>query len=140
MRNASYFILIIYISVSFSIMGCGSSSNTSSSLPGAEIIQQYNFHVEGSPTTTPLTLPQQFNDANWGVKENVCEQAGYSLIPHAGESISAIKYSITEKFSSEPLYLWILAKDQTCICAYLSVRENSNAGPGVMAVNTPTNN
>lgn len=144
MKNSSHFVLLFVLSICLLIMGCGSSSPPPTSqyvgYLGSDIIQKYNFHVEGDPTITSLTLPQQFTDANWGIKENVCAQTGYSLIPYAGESISAIKYAITEKYLSEPLYLWILAKDQIGICSYLSVRENSNAAPGVMAVNTATNN
>ncbi len=94
-------------------------------------IQDYSFYYEGVPIASTITLPQQLNDANWDLKENICEQAGYSLIPYAGEDIAAIKYGIIETYSNEPLYLWILEKNQTTICAYLSVREGSTLTPGI---------
>jgi hypothetical protein len=90
-------------------------------------------------------LPQQFTDANWGLKETICEQAGYALIPYAGQSVTLAQYSVVEKYYSpatpalpgERLYLWIVAKDQTSICGYFTVREGSTLTPGVFAVNDP---
>lgn len=139
MKKTSSFILLFGLIASLSIIGCGSTSNDPLPDPiGSDIIQQYDFHVEGEPTTTSLTLPQAFDDANWGLKEITCKEAGYSLIPYAGESVTAVKYNITEKYASEPLYLWVLAKDQTSVCGYLSVREGSTLTPGVFAVNDPS--
>lgn len=132
---------VVSLFVSLLITGCGSNENAPTSQPiGSDIIQKYNFHIEGEPTTIITTLPQQFNDANWGLKELICEQAGYSLTPYAGESITLIKFNITgrdEMFPNEPLYLWVVAKDQTSICGYLTVREQSGLIPGVFAVNDP---
>lgn len=136
MKITSNFILLVSLFVFFSITGCGSTSNTPASQQvGRDIIQKYNFHLEGQASTASLILPQQFNEANWGVIESVCEQGGYSLNSYAGQSISEIRYNIVETWGSEPLYLWVLAKDQTSVCSYLSVRENSNVTPGVFAVN-----
>lgn len=110
---------------------------------GADIIQKYNFHIESGPMTVTATLPQQFTDANWGLKEGLCQQAGYDLTPYAGQNVSLIHFNLTEKYyhpaipgtTGEPLYLWVVAKDQTSVCGYLSVRESSGLTPGVFAVN-----
>jgi len=145
MKKTFCFILIAGL-FSFAIMACGTNSSSPDSQPGAEIIQQYNFHVEGEPTIGSITLPQQFAVADgWGLLEIKCQQAGYSLVPYAGETVSFVKYSITEKWyhpaipepAGDPLYLRVLAKDQTSMCGYLSVREDSDAAPGVFAVNDP---
>jgi hypothetical protein len=142
MKEGFYLTLLTVLFTS--ILGCGSSSSTSQSQPvGIEIIQKCNFQTEGLPTTTILILPQQFNDANWGLKEGVCQQAGYDLVPYAGQNVSLVQYTLTEKYyqptiqgaAGEPLYLWIIAKDQAPICGYLTVREGSGLIPGVIAVN-----
>lgn len=133
MKNDSCVILIIGFFISIAIFGCGSSSSAPSSQPvGADIIQKYNFHTEGQPVSTSLTLPQQFTDANWGLKESTCQQAGYDLTPFAGQNITALKYDITEKYSGDSLSLIVLAKDQNCICGYVAA---SNLIPGIIAVN-----
>lgn len=141
--NKGFFLIPLVIS----IFGCGSSSSTPSSQSvGADVIQKYSLQVEGQPTTTSITLPQQFTDANWGLKEELCQQAGYDLAPHAGQNVSLLRYNLTEKYypavsrnigAGEPLYLWVIAKDQTSVCGYLSVREDSGLIPGVFAVNDP---
>lgn len=146
MKKSSYLILPVVLSFCLLIIGCGSLSSPPSSHVGyseSDIIHKYNFHIEGEPTITAITLPQQFTGANWGLKEILCQQAGYELTPYAGQSITLIKYSITEKYyhpnipesSGEPLYLYILAKDQISIGGYLAVRENSLLTPGGFALN-----
>jgi hypothetical protein len=87
--------------------------------------------------TVTLTLPQQFTDANWGLKQGVCQQAGYDLTQFAGQDIAVIRYNMTEKYSGDSLSLILLAKDQTCICGYVAA---SNLIPGIFAVNDPNIN
>lgn len=90
-------VIFVCMLVSFTVVGCGSSSNTPvSQLIGADIIQEYSFHVEGEPAIFEATLPMEFNDANWGLKEIVCKEAGYTLLPYAGQTITLIRYSITD--------------------------------------------
>jgi hypothetical protein len=146
MKKVFYLILLIGFFISISIFGCGSTSSAPTSQPvGADVVQKYSFHVEGQPTTTSITLPQQLTDANWGLKEGLCQQAGYDLTPYAGQNVTLIQFNLTEKYyhpaipgtTGEPLYLWVVAKDQTSVCGYLSVREGSGLIPGVFAVNDP---
>ena len=135
MKKEFSLIALIVILNSLLFIACHSSSSDSSSSVGADIIQKYNFHVEGQPTSTNLTLPQQFTDANWGLKQGVCQQAGYDLTLYAGQDITVIKYAMLEKFSNDPLSLFVLAKDQAVICGYLAA---SNLIPGIIVVNDPT--
>ena len=131
MKKEFYLIPLVGSLLLISIFGCGSTSSTPiSQSVGADVIQKYSFHTEGQPTTTPVTLPQQLTDANWGLKEGLCQQAGYDLAPYAGQNLSLIQYNLMEKYypatsrnpgSGESLYLWVIAKDQTSICGYLSV-------------------
>ncbi len=132
-------ILTHVIAISFFlIIGCSGESNDSQ--PTNSIaIQQYTFHYISAPTSTVIALPQQLDDANWSLKEYTCEQVGYSLLPYAGQNVTAIKYSITETYSSEPLYLWVIEQDQTTICGYLTAREGGSI-PGVFALNDPNVN
>lgn len=138
MNMKFYLVILVGFLISISIVGCGSSSSTpSSQTVGADIIQKYNFHIEGQPMTVTLTLPQQFTDANWGLKNGMCQQAGYDLTPFAGQDIALIGYNMTEKYSGESLSLIVLAKDQTCICSYVAA---SNLIPGIIAINDPNIN
>ena len=104
----------------------------------SEIINNYDLHLEGdgNPDTQETTLPEQLTDANWGLKATVCEQAGYDLNAYAGESVLLTKYNITETCYGEPLYLWVITKDDECICPYKTVREDSGIAPGVYAVDS----
>ncbi len=141
-------IFLVGCFVTISIVGYGrSSSDFSSRLVGRDIIQAYNFHIQGQPTTTTLNLPKQFTDANWGLKELLCQRAGYDLTPYAGQTVSLVQYRVTENyyFSAKPkpwaagesLYLWIVAKDGVSVCGFLSAREGSSLIPRVFAVNDP---
>jgi hypothetical protein len=146
MKKIFYLIFFAGFFISLLILGCGSHSSPPASQPiGSDIIKQYNFHIESGPTTTTITLPQEFSGPDWGLKETICEQAGYSLVPYAGQSVTLAQYNVEEKYylpttpelPGEPLYLWIVAKDQTSICGYLTVREGTNLASGVCALNDP---
>jgi hypothetical protein len=127
-------ISLLFFSVFLLSIGCNGKDNR---LADSITIQQYRFYYNGEPTTSTLTLPQELNDAQWALIKNSCEQTGYSLDSYVGQNITSIKYSIIETYLNEPLYLWVLEKNQITICAYLSVRENSTAAPGVFALNNP---
>ena len=102
------------------------------------VLQGWGRHIAGIPSTNELTLPQQLTDANWGLKRIKCEAGGYDLTPYAGGAVSAVTYGIAETWYGEPLNAWVLIKENTCICAYITVRQESNAAPGVFAINDPT--
>ena len=127
---------LIAVIVLLLVLGCSRTSSTTKSSPSISI-QQRAFHYTDVPVTTTVTLPQQLNDANWGVKETICEKAEYSLRPYAGQTITSTKYTITETYSGEPLYLWVLEQNQKTICAYFSVREASTLTPGLFAAGDP---
>lgn len=138
MKKKFYLVVLVGLFIFISIFGCGSSSSVPLFQPvGSDVIQKYNFHIEGQPMTVTLTLPQQFTDANWGLKEEVCQQAGYDLTPYAGQDIAVIRYSMAEKYSGDSLSLILLANDQTCICGYIAA---SNLIPGIIAVKDPNIN
>lgn len=115
------------------ICGCGSSNSSNTQSVGADIIQKYNFKTIGQPTTTAITLPQQFTDANWGLKQMTCQQAGYDLTPFAGQDITAVQYNIAETYFGASLTLIVLAKDPTSICGYVV----DGSVPGIHPVNDP---
>lgn len=120
------------------ILGCGEDTNAprTNAQVAQEIIQKYDFQTVGNPTTEDFALPQELTDANWGLKEMVCEEAGYNLTPYAGQSVSIMQYPIVEKCEGVPLSLWILIKDGTCICAYTTTQVGSHGPiPGVWSVN-----
>jgi hypothetical protein len=149
MKKEFYLIPLVGSFLLISIFGCGSTSSAPSSQSvGADVIQKYSFQVEGLPITTPLTLPQQLTDANWSLKEGLCQQAGYELAPYAGQNVSLTKYNLLERYYYRiitwvqfiglpsqsvitdvdlSLYLWVIAKDQTTVCSYISVAEDSTA-------------
>jgi hypothetical protein len=146
MRTSNCLMLFLNSFCFMAILGCGNNSSTANPQPvGADIIQSYNLHIEGHAVTTSLDLPQQFTDGDWGLKQDLCQEAGFDLVPYAGQTVSSIRYSLMEKYYSanvfvlpgEPLYLWVIAKDRRSVCGYLSVREGSALIPGVFAVNDP---
>jgi hypothetical protein len=138
MKKEFSLLVSIGILISVQFFAChGSSSDPSAQPAGADIIQKYNFHVDGQPTSTSLTLPPHFTDANWGLKQEVCQQTGYDLTLYAGQDITAIKYTLLEKYSNDTLSLFVLAKDQTVICGYVAA---SSLTPGIIALNDPNIN
>jgi len=140
LKTPIFLILLITFPFCFS---CGDDDDTSQEYIEytqpecvSDIIYNYDLHLEGdgNPETQETTLPEQLTDADWGLKATVCEQAGYDLNAYAGESVFLTKYSITETCNGEPLYLWVITKDNECICPYKTVREGSGLAPGVYAV------
>jgi hypothetical protein len=89
--------------------------------------------VEGKVMqSTKFTLPKTLADANWGLKQIICQEGGYDLTPYAGKTIDAYYYPIREKYNGiEPLSLWILNDGQKVICAYKAVRSGSQLTPGI---------
>jgi Domain of unknown function (DUF4830) len=136
--RASFLFALVSLVLCSSLMGCGGSSNDSPvQAVGADIIARYNLHEEGQATTADINLPQEFTDANWGLKQGVCQQAGFDLTPYAGQTVSMVKYDLADKYLGDPLSLYVLVKDQTCICAYVAA---DNLIPGIIAVNDPNIN
>jgi hypothetical protein len=137
MRTSFLFALVVFFLCSL-LIGCGSSTNDSSAQAvGADIIARYNLHEEGQATTADINLPQEFTDANWGLKQGVCQQAGFDLAPYPGQTVSMVKYDLADKYLGDSLSLYVLVKDQTCICAYAGA---DNLIPGIVAVNDPNIN
>lgn len=139
LNTVPFFILLIMAIVCIS---CSDDDDSHSTYTPpdcvSEIINYYDLHLEGdgNPETQETTLPEEFTDANWSLKASVCEQAGYNLYDHAGENVLLTNYTITETCYGEPLYLWVITKDDECICPYKTVREDSEAAPGVYAVDS----
>lgn len=141
------FYLVVVLALFCLLVGCGSSTGSSSSQTvGADVIQTYSFTTEGEPTTTFTTLPRPLTGSEWELKQTLGQMAGYDLAPYAGENVALIRYPLTEMYYPDPvthvdfngvsftsvsaglpLYLWVVATDQTTICSYLSVREESMA-------------
>jgi hypothetical protein len=136
------FLILSLFLVLYSISSCNENNSDSTNDDDTEsilsdILYAYDLTLEGDgdPETRYFTLPEELTDANWGLKAIVCDDAGYDLYAHAGEDIVADRYNITESCYTESLYLWLLIKDDECICAYKTVREDSYLVPGVFAVN-----
>jgi hypothetical protein len=117
---------------------------TADTVVGAEIIQQYNFHVVGEPVVETISLPKKFNYAGWEAIEPLCQETGYSLVPYGGSHVAFVTYRIAEKWYSPipanpgaDLYLRVIGKNGKTLCGYLSVREDSTAASGVFALNDP---
>lgn len=89
--------------------------------------------VEGKVMqSTKFTLPVTLTDANWGLKQIICQEGGYDLTPYAGKTVNAYSYPIREKYNGiEPLTLWVLNDGQKVICAYKAVRTGSQLTPGI---------
>ena len=128
--------LVLYFISSCNENNFDSTNDDDSESILSDILYAYDLTLEGDgdPETRYFTLPEELNDANWGLKAIVCEDAGYDLYAHAGEDIVADRYSIAETCYTEFLYLWILIKDDECICAYKTIREDSDFVPGVFAI------
>ncbi|WP_129128291.1 hypothetical protein [Geomonas oryzae] len=125
--------LLLFFYFMFMFGGCGSDSLDA--LPvGYDIVAKYNLSVVGGPTKYSVTLPQQINDANWGLKEILCQEAGFSLIEFSGQEISMIQYHLSDLYWGQPLDLIVLASGETTVCGYLSLRDSAQV-PGLLGLN-----
>jgi hypothetical protein len=135
------FYLIIGLFFIAQILGCGGSTVAPFQSVGADVIQKNALSVISQLSTTSITVPQQFAD-DWSVKENLCQQIGYDLIPYAGQQLSLTQFDISEKYYIDvttqqhdangvttttvglPLYLWVISKDNATIGAYVTLTDD----------------
>jgi hypothetical protein len=82
-------------------------------------------------------LPEDVDaGADWGLKTIVCEEGGYDLHPYAGKTVTLTSVDILGTCQGEKIKIWVVSDVDTVACAYLTVREDSSAAPGVWAVNS----
>lgn len=75
----------------------------------------------------PTTLPTMLTNANWSVKADACEQAGFDLTTCAGEMATLYPFQQTvEKNPGHPTTGWVIAVGDTICCVYLA--DDSNPG------------
>ncbi len=82
-------------------------------------------------------LPEDVDaGADWGLKTIVCEEGGYDLHPYAGKTVTLTSVDITGTCQGEKIEIWVVSDTDAIACAYLTVREDSSAAPGVWPVNS----
>jgi hypothetical protein len=82
-------------------------------------------------------LPEDVDaGANWGLKTIVCEEGGYDLHPYAGKTVTLTSVDIKGTCQGETIQIWVVSDKDAIACAYLTVREDSSAAPGVWPVNS----
>ncbi len=82
-----------------------------------------------------ITLPVEFNDANWGLKAIMCKDGGYDLTPFAGQVVNLTSVNIDGTCSGEEITIWIVSTSEQIAGAYISVREDSHLVPGIWPAN-----
>lgn len=126
------------------ILGFSHSLSAGDEPIGFDIMQKYHFHTVGTASTKEFILPK-LSGANWGLKQSMSKRAGYDLTPHAGQSVSLIRYDLEEKYyqtdrwgtESFDLSLWVIAKKRQVLGAFITCRGPGGLIPGVLAVNDP---
>jgi hypothetical protein len=96
--------------------------------------KRFGIHVITWLSRSQTTLPAEFNDANWRLKQLMIKRAGYDLAPYAGSKVTLEKYLILDTYHWSPLYLWLVLKDGKMVGAYLTVTEASGLVPGVLSL------
>jgi hypothetical protein len=82
-------------------------------------------------------LPEDVDvGADWGLKTIVCEEGGYDLHPYAGKTVTLTSVDIKGTCQGEKIQIWVVSDKDAIACAYLTVREDSSAAPGVWPVNS----
>jgi hypothetical protein len=82
-------------------------------------------------------LPENVDaGADWGLKTIVCEEGGYDLHPYAGKTVALTAVDIKGTCQGEKIKIWVVSEVDAIACAYLTVREDSSAAPGVWPVNS----
>ncbi|MGM5488329.1 MAG: DUF4830 domain-containing protein [Nanobdellota archaeon] len=88
------------------------------------------IETTGLKEQTTVTLPETFSDANWGLKQIVCEEGGYDLEPYAGQTVTLYSYGSNHYHTDEPLDVWVIADDRV-VCVYFTAE---GLTPGVFSV------
>lgn len=100
-----------------------------------DAIENHGLNIVGGPSTVEVSLPAELNDANWGLKQMICVDAGYSLAPYAGQNVLLTTYDIDMTCQGALLRVWVVTQGNEVACVYLSVREGVDLVPGVFSVN-----
>ncbi len=81
------------------------------------------------------TIPDNFAKLPWLYDSIVCEDGGYNITRYKNEAVKFLGYNSNKHWRNEPLNVWAITNEDTCICVYFSVREGSSMAPGIFSVN-----
>ena len=96
---------------------------------------RFSIHVAARLSRSQITLPADFNGANWGLKQMLIRQAGYDLTPYAGSTVTLENYLLRERYRwIIPLHLLLMLKDGKVIGAYAAVDNAWGLLPGVFSL------
>jgi hypothetical protein len=86
----------------------------------------------GSAQTSNATLPAVLaTDANWGLKADVCRQAGYDITVLAGKTVCLAAQDINQTCQGNPATVWVMMSNGAVACVYKAVRQGYGSTPGV---------
>ncbi len=98
-------------------------------------LARWNIEVTGEGNSFEELLPKDMDGPNWGLKCLACEDAGYDLKTHGGETVTLTQFYTLETISNgDTLDVWVVHNDTEVFCMYKAVGGHSTVAPGIMSV------
>jgi hypothetical protein len=99
----------------------------------------FGLITSGSVQTSNATLPAVLaTDANWGLKADVCRQAGYDITPLAGKTICSVSQDMTQLCQGLPAGVTVLMNSGSVACIYKHIRTGVMIAPGIWSATDPS--
>ena len=120
----------------FSVVSCG-SDNSTVSMPAsaAREMAAWDIQIRGVYGEAGVNLPGDFvTDANWGLKQVACQDAGYDLQPSAGQPASLVGYLTDEYCDGSQMVVWAVMVGEGCVCLFKGHRMGEGPVPGIYSV------
>jgi hypothetical protein len=103
-----------------------------------QTVQARGMTITATVQTYEFTLPSQLTDPDWSVKAQACQEGGYNLSGFAGGNLCGVYQWVTRLCGGQPTGAWVLMRDGTVACVYVTFQPGYGAPPGVLSVTDPT--
>jgi len=88
-------------------------------------------------TTSTVTLPAMLTDAQWSVKNEVCNEGGYDLSPLADSTVCLVSQETTRLCQANPARVYVMMAEGAVACVYIALCPGSRIAPGVYSTVDP---
>jgi hypothetical protein len=131
---------LIPLYIAITVVGCaGDNENNHIENVDLEVIdelQRLAVETTADAEVQEITLPEEFNDANWGLKDIICEDGGYDLISYSGQTLTLTSVDIEGSCDNEIIKIMVLSEPGFVVCAYFAYRGNAPLAPGLWSVDS----
>jgi hypothetical protein len=94
-------------------------------------LDRLNIKTVGFLNQEQVEIPVKLDNADWGMKKEICSEGGYDLSSYAGKNVILTSYSTNQVYNkTNHLNVWTLTSENKIICVYRAVKSDYLTRPG----------